>query len=86
MTKKELIEGINTMRYGLMKTYRVEKFVGIGVDKIFAKNLDGRYYIHSKAKKKQLEDLYSDIVNFIYDNQLGFDDIFIVADNKVYVR
>lgn len=40
-------------------------------DNIFAKHLEGRYYIHSKAKKQQLENLYEELVNFISDNRLS---------------
>lgn len=40
-------------------------------DELFAKNLDGRYYIHSKATKQQLENLYEDLVIFISDNRLN---------------
>ena len=39
-------------------------------DKIFAKNLEGRYYIHSKATKQQLENLYIDLVNYVSDNHI----------------
>ena len=39
-------------------------------DKLFAKNLEGRYFIHAKATKQQLENLYIDLVNFISDNYI----------------
>lgn len=44
-----------------------------GIYSIYAKNLEGRLYIHSKASKAQLEGLYEDIVNFISDNHLGIE-------------
>lgn len=41
--------------------------------KIFAKHLDGRYYIHSRAKKVQVENIYEDLVNYMSDNHIeGF--------------
>ena len=40
-------------------------------DEMFAKNLEGRYYIHSKATKQQLENLYECLVIFISDNRLN---------------
>lgn len=41
--------------------------------RIYAKNLEGRLYIHSKATKAQLEGLYEDLVNYISDNHLGIE-------------
>ena len=42
------------------------------VDKIWGQHLDGRLYIHSRATKSQLEELYIDLVNYISDNHINF--------------
>lgn len=35
------------------------------INKIFAKNLEGRYFIHSKATKEQLTNLYVDTASYV---------------------
>lgn len=37
---------------------------------IYAKNLQGRYYIHSKATLKMIDNLYEDLINYASDNKL----------------
>ena len=41
--------------------------------KLYSKNLEGRYYIHSKAKKEQLENLYEDLINYASDSRINID-------------
>ena len=42
------------------------------IDNIWGKHLNGRLYIHSRATKSQLEELYIDLVNYISDNHINF--------------
>ena len=35
------------------------------INKIFAKNLEGRAFIHSKATKEQIENLLLDMISYI---------------------
>ena len=37
---------------------------------IYAKNMEGRLYIHSKATLKQIDSLYEDLINYASDNRL----------------
>lgn len=41
------------------------------VDLIWGKHLEGRLYIHSRATKSQLEELYEDLVNYISDQHIN---------------
>ena len=83
MTKKVYINEINNLTKELYNYYEnlyirngKNDFYGFfkakqPVDHIWGKHLDGRLYIHSKAKKAQLEELYADLVNYISDKHIN---------------
>ena len=83
MTKQVYINEIENLTKKLYSYYE-KKYISNGkgdfngffrakkpVDDIWGKNLDGRLYIHSRAKKSQLEELYADLVNYISDKHIN---------------
>ena len=83
MTKQVYINEIKNLTKGLYNYYE-SLYISNGkgdfngffeakrpVDIIWGKHLDGRLYIHSRATKKQLEELYIDLVNYISDNHIN---------------
>ena len=66
MNKKVYIEEIKRLTTILRELNR-----DLIVNYLYAKHLEGRHYIHSRATKAQLEGLYEDIVNYISDSHLG---------------
>lgn len=66
MNKSVYVEEIKRLTKILRAMHR-----DLTVNYLYAKHLEGRYYIHSRATKAQLEGLYEDIVNYISDNHLG---------------
>ena len=84
MTKKVYINEIKSLTKGLYNYYEnlyirngKNDFDGFyksinEVDHIWGIHLDGRLYIHSRAKKAQLEELYADLVNYISDKHINF--------------
>lgn len=66
MTKKELKIEIEKEIKALFDNHMINE-----ANYLYGKNLEGRYYIHSKATKQQLENLYVDIVNFKSDNRIS---------------
>ena len=66
MNKKVYVEEIKRLTAILRELNK-----DLMVNYLYAKHLEGRYYIHSRATKAQLEGLYEDIVNYISDSHLG---------------
>ena len=83
MTKKVYINEINNLTKELYNYYENlyirnskkdfnEFYKSINeVDKIWGIHLDGRLYIHSRATKSQLEELYTDLINYISDKHIN---------------
>lgn len=83
MTKKVYINEINNLTKELYNYYENlyirngkkdfnEFYKSINeVDKIWGIHLDGRLYIHSRATKSQLEELYADLINYISDKHIN---------------
>ena len=83
MTKKVYINEIKSLTKELYRYYEnlyirngKKDFNGFykaisEVDRIWGTYLEGRLYIHSRAKKAQLEGLYIDLVNYISDKHIN---------------
>lgn len=82
MTKKVYINEIKSLTKRLYNYYEnlyirngKDDFNGFfeakrPIDNIWGKHLGGRLYIHSRATKAQLEELYTDLINYISDQHI----------------
>lgn len=83
MTKKVYINEIKSLTKGLYNYYE-DLYIRNGkndfdgffeainkVDRIWGIHLEGRLYIHSRATKSQLEELYADLINYISDQHIN---------------
>lgn len=70
-TKNTYKEEISKIRKALCELWcRTHMEYYFQTDKILAKHNEGRYYIHSRIKKAQLEAIYEDLIMFLSENHL----------------